>query len=174
MDAGAKTKRTDDLSGLAAALLRSPQISHPNEGQAILALARMIRIVNRLRSHQTDVAGELGLNCGDVDVLFILQRSAATDPPRVADLAATLNVTTSGISKRVQRLEDMGYVRRQSDSEDRRSVRFQLTEPGLAATVTARSALRRDMMAALSRQEWEDLDAKLARLGATLGSAAEE
>ncbi len=163
-----RNARSDDLSGLAAVIAHSPTLTHPDEGPAILAMARMLRIIGRIRKRRNDVADGVGLIAGDIDILFMLQRSTESEGPRVIDLAAALGVTTGAISKRMQRLESIEFVVRSTDSDDRRSVRFRLTESGNNAADGARARLHQNVVDALSRDEWIQLQDLLSRVSAVI------
>ncbi len=56
---------------------------------------------------------------------------------RMCDLAARLHVSASGLTRRVEDLVRRGWVRRESDPDDRRVVYAVLTDAGLAKLVSA-------------------------------------
>lgn len=51
---------------------------------------------------------------------------------RVSDIAETINVTLPSITKNIATLEDLGYIKKESNLEDKRVVNIKLTEKGLA------------------------------------------
>jgi DNA-binding MarR family transcriptional regulator len=66
---------------------------------------------------------------GDYEVLALVGRSEpATLTPN--EVASFLRVSPSGMTGKVDRLEQQGLLERESDSDDRRAVRLVLTEKG--------------------------------------------
>ncbi len=51
---------------------------------------------------------------------------------RVSDIAETIGVTLPSITKNIATLEDLGYIKKESNLEDKRVVNIKLTEKGLA------------------------------------------
>jgi DNA-binding MarR family transcriptional regulator len=66
---------------------------------------------------------------GEFDVLRAL-KTAPDQRRRMCDLAASVVLTASGLSRRVDRLERAGWVRRERSSEDGRSIEAVLTPEG--------------------------------------------
>lgn len=50
---------------------------------------------------------------------------------RISDIAETIGVTLPSITKNINTLENLGYVKKESNTEDKRVVNIQLTEKGL-------------------------------------------
>ena len=73
-----------------------------------------------------------GLNAQWFEVLVRLARSPE-HRLRMSDLAAQVTLTASGLTRVVDRLEQGGYVRRESCPTDRRGSFAVLTDEGLAA-----------------------------------------
>lgn len=51
---------------------------------------------------------------------------------RVSDIAETIGVTLPSITKNITTLENLGYLKKEANLEDKRVVNIQLTEKGLA------------------------------------------
>jgi len=154
----------DELAGLRRFIGDSKDIVGPDEAPAIVALSRMVRLVSRMRRHQVEVSERVGLQVGDLDILYLLQRSTAEERPRVTDLAAILAVTPGGISKRVDRLESAKLIERLWSDEDRRACRIAPTAQGLEVVRQARALNRSGVIESLSPADWERLDRMLARV----------
>jgi DNA-binding MarR family transcriptional regulator len=77
------------------------------------------------------IAERMGVNRTDHRVLEILNRRGAMT---AGDLARAAHLTTGAVTAVVDRLEDVGFVRRVRDTEDRRRV---LIEQTLESTRTA-------------------------------------
>jgi DNA-binding MarR family transcriptional regulator len=58
---------------------------------------------------------------------------------RMRDLAQTIVLTRSGITRLVDRIEEAGYVRREPSAEDRRGYYAVLTEKGVEVTERAQA-----------------------------------
>jgi DNA-binding MarR family transcriptional regulator len=95
-------------------------------------IGRLHRLADVLNAELRPVFAEAGLSDGDFDVLASLRR--AGDPYELSpgELGATTMVTSSAVTKRVDRLEQAGLVTRSIDPEDARARRIRLTEAGIA------------------------------------------
>ena len=76
------------------------------------------------------VFAEAGLSDGDFDVLASLRRSGAPYQLTPGELAASTMVTSGAVTKRLDRLEEKGYVTRTVCVEDARSRRIGSPTPG--------------------------------------------
>jgi DNA-binding MarR family transcriptional regulator len=81
----------------------------------------------RLRRGTADLLAPLGLTVSQARVLRIV---AAGPPLRMAELADRLDVVPRSATSMVDALEAAGFVARDSDPADRRSVRVRLTPRG--------------------------------------------
>ena len=86
-----------------------------------------------------------GLSATDFDVLLRLARSPR-ERLRMTDLATQTALSTSGVTRVVDRLENRGLVRRESCASDRRGAYAALTGPG------------RDLLAGVVRAHVRDID----------------
>lgn len=80
-----------------------------------------------LRALETDVLRD-GLTLGDYQVLVYL--SEAAHPMRMSDLASQLQLTPSGLTRRLDGLVRSGDVERVPDATDRRVMQARLTDAG--------------------------------------------
>ncbi|MEC4020296.1 MarR family winged helix-turn-helix transcriptional regulator [Streptomyces sp. H27-D2] len=88
-------------------------------------------------------------------------------PPRMADLAARLEVVPRAVTSLVDALEANGAVRRVPDPTNRRVIRIELTDEGrsaLRALRGARRAAAEDILAPLTAEQREVLGGLLATL----------
>jgi len=88
---------------------------------------RLVRAERLVEASQEEVFGRFGLTGPDFDVLATLRR--AGEPFRLSptELRHTTMVSSAGVTKRIDRLERMGLVRRLPDPTDRRGVLIELT-----------------------------------------------
>ena len=112
-----------------------------------------------------------GLEPGWYDVLATLRRAGPPYRLRPTDFAATLMLTTSGTTKRLDRLEAAGHITREPDPSDRRGVLIALTPQGrrLVDKASVRHmANERHILSGLSAAERHQLADLLRKLGSTM------
>ncbi|MDQ3611404.1 MAG: MarR family transcriptional regulator [Actinomycetota bacterium] len=105
----------------------------------LTAMGLLIEVYEGLTAQLNLVHGRQGLSGTDFDTLIRLARSPH-HRLRMSDLAAQTALSTSGITRIVDRLERKELVRREACKQDRRSSLAVLTEAGielLAAHVPA-------------------------------------
>ncbi|MET9431398.1 MULTISPECIES: MarR family transcriptional regulator [unclassified Streptomyces] len=88
-------------------------------------------------------------------------------PPRMADLAARLEVVPRAVTSLVDGLEASGRVRRVPDPDNRRVIRIELTDTGrdtLRRLRSARRAAAEDILAPLTAEQREVLGGLLSAL----------
>lgn len=89
-----------------------------------------------------------------------VMRAVSADPQRITELASAEGVTQPAITLLVNRLQDRGWVARETDPCDRRAVLVRLTPAGREVFDTLRAeyrALLHDEMAMLGDREIETL-----------------
>jgi len=164
------TAPSDEMAGLLEFVRSAPALDTPAEAAAIMAYSRMIRLVSMLRRNQTALSAELGMQVGDLDILFLLQRAWQKRQLRVTDLANMLQVTPGGISKRIDRLVAAGLVSRETTADDRRAYIVTPTEQGRKLAEAARLRSGMEGIPALSADEWAQLDHLIGRLAKAHGA----
>jgi DNA-binding MarR family transcriptional regulator len=105
-------------------------------------------------------------NRGDYEVLSLLRR---VEPARLTpvEVAQQLRTSQSGMTGKLDRLEDQGLIERTPDPEDRRAIRLGITETGRAVIDEAFDTSLRVyeyMVRDLPPDEQKNLDALLDRL----------
>lgn len=95
-------------------------------------IGRLHRLSQHLHDELRPVFAEAGLSDGDFDVLAALRRSGSPYELSPGALGATTMVTSGAVTKRVDRLESAGLVRRTVDPDDARARRVRLTDDGVA------------------------------------------
>jgi DNA-binding MarR family transcriptional regulator len=93
-------------------------------------VARIHRLANRMHVRADAVLARDGLTQGEFDVLSALRRSGAPDGLTPTALAASMLVSSGGMTKRLAALERGGWIARERSARDGRSVRVVLTESG--------------------------------------------
>ncbi|WP_329407068.1 MarR family transcriptional regulator [Streptomyces sp. NBC_00704] len=100
-------------------------------------LLRLTRRVHRIQKRHLQQSG-LGVTPAQARLLRTLAHCAA--PPRMADLAARLEVVPRAVTTLVDGLEASGLARRAPDPTNRRVIRIELTEGGRRALRELRGA----------------------------------
>lgn len=93
-------------------------------------IGRLHRLADRLDGELRAVFAEAGLSDGDFDVLAALRRSGSPYSLTAGGLASSTMVTSGAVTKRVDRLVELGLVRRTVSERDGRSRRISLTGEG--------------------------------------------
>jgi len=128
-------------------------------------IGRITRLSALIQRELERVFAAHGLNGGDFDVLATLRRSDAPVTP--GQLSQSTMVTTGGMTKRLDRLESLGFVERQPDPDDRRGRRIALTDEGrdlIDRTVEAHLENEERLLADLPAAKREQLVALLREL----------
>ncbi|WLW57862.1 MarR family winged helix-turn-helix transcriptional regulator [Streptomyces sp. YU58] len=119
------------------------------------ALTRITYLSTRARQHDRLMAlAQVPL---DRAAVALLRQIADSEPMRPGELANSLGVEASHVTRTVQQLERSGYVTRVPDPHDRRAQRIELTGTGEEAVERIRNASSRGMQMALADWSPEDL-----------------
>src|SRR3954471_14440909 len=119
-------------------------------------IGRVSRLARELEQRLEPVYREHGLEPGWYDVLATLRRSGPPYRLRPSEFSGALMLTSSGTTKRLDRLEQAGLTPREPDREDRRGILITLTPEGLELIDTLTAAHlenERRVLAALSEAE---------------------
>jgi DNA-binding MarR family transcriptional regulator len=103
-----------------------PDLDHSPIG----VIGRISRLARELEQRLEPVYREHGLEPGWHDVLATLRRTGPPYQLRPTDFAGSLMLTSSGTTKRLDRLEQAGLIARQPDPDDRRGIIITLTAAG--------------------------------------------
>ena len=128
-------------------------------------IGRITRVSALIQRELERVFAQHGLAGGDFDVLATLRRSEAPLTP--GELSRSTMVTTGGMTKRLDRLEALGLIRRGPDPTDRRGRLIGLTEDGRALidrAVEAHLQNEERLLASLPTPKREHLAALLREL----------
>ncbi|HWT92877.1 MAG TPA: MarR family transcriptional regulator [Solirubrobacteraceae bacterium] len=130
-------------------------------------VGRVSRLARELEARLEPVYRENGLEGGWYDVLATLRRIGPPYRLRPSDLTSTLMLTSSGTTKRLDKLEQVGLIARTPDPDDRRGTLITLTDKGrevVDATTGAHLENERRLLEALSDAERERLANLLRKL----------
>src|SRR6266699_5790268 len=105
-------------------------------GRGLVAWQALLRShATLMRQLERDLAKETGLALADFDVLA--QLALAGGAMRMTELADRALISRSGMTRRVARLVDVGFVRRANADGDARAVVVSLTDAGVARLTEA-------------------------------------
>lgn len=136
-----------------------------------MADARLAIVMRGIKEHFERGLQEYGLHAGQQ---FILQHLWREDGLTPGALAARIGIEVPTVVRTVQRMEAAGFVGRERDIKDARTVRVSLTEQGKALENVLPEVLRRltdEVYAGFSDQERREFDGMLHRLAANVGEA---
>ena len=130
-------------------------------------VGRVSRLARELERRLEPVYREQGLEPGWYDVLATLRRSGPPYRLRATDFTGALMLTSSGTTKRLDRLERAGLIARSPDPADRRGTLITLTAAGrdlVDAASEAHLENERRLLAALTGAERKRLADLLRKL----------
>ncbi|MFE9535346.1 MarR family winged helix-turn-helix transcriptional regulator [Streptomyces sp. NPDC006691] len=141
-----------------------PHISRAPDADGLLA-EQLLRLTRRLHRIQKQHLEPVGITPAQSRLLRTLAHWS--EPPRMADLAARLEVVPRAVTTLVDALEESGDVRRVPDPTNRRVIRIELTDAGrgtLRALRSARRGAAEEILAPLDADQREVLGGLLTAL----------
>ena len=141
------------------------------DASPIGVIGRISRLARELEQRLEPVYAEQGLEPGWYDVLATLRRSGPPYRLRAGEFTGALMLTSSGTTKRLDRLEQAGLIARTPDPDDRRGTLITLTAAGrelVDAASEAHLANEHRLLEALTASERDRLAALLRKLLAGL------
>jgi DNA-binding MarR family transcriptional regulator len=100
------------------------------DASPIGVIGRISRLARELEQRLEPVYRDQGLEPGWYDVLATLRRAGPPYRLRPTEFTSALMLTSSGTTKRLDRLEQAGLITRQPDPGDRRGTLIALTAAG--------------------------------------------
>lgn len=156
----------------AARIVQQWQAERPDlDPSPFLVIGRMHRVANALTAELVRVYAEFGLGEGEFDVLATLRRQGGEHALTPSDLSEQTVVTSGAVTKRVDRLEALGYVERRPSGTDGRSRLVALTPEGkrlIDRAFTAHMANEARLLEPLSASERAGLERGLLALARSL------
>lgn len=152
----AKFKRNDRVARLIEQR-RAISPGVPLDGMEVLARARRLTLLTRPMIEV--VFARHGLDTGEFDVLATLRRSGKPSL-RPTELYEELMISSGGMTDRLRRLEQAGFVERIDCHEDKRSKYVGLTQKGIEAidaAFTEDMETERELLSALDHDQREQL-----------------
>ncbi len=128
---------------------------------------RIVRIVRYLREAKQEALTQVELQDFEYDTLHALMIRETPGHASPGALAAKLGVSNPGMTGRLDKLEQSGFVKRVPGASDRRTVDVEVTRAGVAIwrqAMSLRGTTEEELAAALSRDELATLNRLLKKL----------
>jgi DNA-binding MarR family transcriptional regulator len=140
----------------------------PDLNVAPLALlGRLFRVVHLADAELAPEFAQHGLQPGWFDLLAALRRAGSPYELKPTELMRATLISSGGMTKRLDRLEEAGLVERRPDPDDRRGTLVRLTRRGRTAidrAVVAHVANEERLLGSLSARDRRALDGLLRTL----------
>lgn len=144
--------------------------------QLQFGLQSMTQALTRTRMHER-LLREAGLRIDRASIIILFKlHHGGRDAMRITDIAALVGVDTPAVTRKIQQLEQHGYIGRLADPSDRRAVLIVLTDEG-RSVVDRILQVHRAMLARLvsdwTEQELTTFASQLLKLTQSLTSEVE-
>ncbi|WP_343550395.1 MarR family transcriptional regulator [Pantoea sp.] len=137
------------------------------DASSMAVFGRMLRIMKHLAKNRAEALEPFGFRDGEFDVLATLRRAGAPYCLSPTQLYKSLLVTSGAMTNRLNRLEEVGSIKRIADPEDKRSMLVALTDAGLEKIEQAlhvHTQTQNDVLASLDAAQKQQLSALLSQL----------
>jgi DNA-binding MarR family transcriptional regulator len=135
-------------------------------------VGRVIVLAQYLERSVNEALARHGLTLGQFDILATLRRRP-DDRLTPTQLMQSVMLSSGGMTNRLDRLEEAGWIRRQADPVDRRGVVVELTPAGrklIDAATETRFAEARNSLPPLDGNEMREMKLLLRKWLATISS----
>jgi len=157
-----------------AFLLTSDSKSGADEHDAIASINLIHRITALLGRSSTSIAEKAGIHVSDLYALLLLHRRPPDYRALSSEIQKALGFTSGGMTRRIDRLEEAGLVKRVPYANDRRAWMVQLKPKGLRLVEKSRSgsnsAKVNDLIRRFDANQWAQLHAMLKEIDETLSA----
>lgn len=130
-------------------------------------VTRLQALDRHLRHELEQALASQSLKMWEFKTLHILRRGGPPYRATATELATALDLSPAAMTKRLDNLEQDGYLRRSHDDADRRRVLITLTEAGMRAwksTISLQDRVERRLVDVLGPDEQDQLVSLLRRL----------
>lgn len=142
------------------------------DARPMAVIGRLLRAARIADRAIEQTLSQHGLRPGWFDVLSALRRAGAPYRLTPGQLTHSLMLSTGGMTKRLDRMESAGLVRRSPDPDDRRGLLVEMTDKGLRlvdAAVEAHLENEERLLRHLTKSERTQLERLLLKLDAGAG-----
>jgi DNA-binding MarR family transcriptional regulator len=134
---------------------------------ALGLIGRLLRVTHLVDEKLRQGVAPHGLQPGWFDILAALRRAGTPSGLNPTELMRSTLLSSGGMTKRLDRLEDAGLVKRRPDPEDRRGTLVRLTRRGRSVidrALEAHLANEERVLGSLSASDRRALDGALRKL----------
>jgi DNA-binding MarR family transcriptional regulator len=127
-------------------------------------VARLRQIIRAVAIFSKEVKMKSGLNASQLACLAELAESSEMS---LRELSVAIHVSPSSITKIIDALEEKNFVRRKRTETDRRVLKAEITEMGMATVYSSPQSLQKRMLEGLSQLSTtakQEIDANLEKL----------
>ena len=117
------------------------------------------------------IAKSLGIGATDVRALVFVSLEGPVTPTWLADM---LELSTGATTTLIDRLESHGYLHREPNPDDRRSVRIALDAAGAKAMSTISEFYREALLGAVAPEDYTSTASLMERIGKNFIATAEQ
>ena len=140
----------------------------PDLNSRVEGIVVRLQVLDRhLRRELEQALATQSLKMWEFKTLHILRRGGPPYRATATELATALDLSPAAMTKRLDNLEQDGYLRRSHDDADRRRVLITLTEAGMHAwgnTISLQDRVERQLVDVLRPDEQDQLVSLLRRL----------
>jgi len=157
-------RRKDSIDLFVEGAVRIFPTLEPEVEAAVDRIAKITKYLDRLTERTVSV---FGINTGEFRLLLLMHRQAPGTRMSAGALAERLNLSSSAMTNRLDRLEERGLILRERDPDDRRSVLVSITARGedvVGQAVEQQAKRESDFLGALTPEEQRRLNASLRSL----------
>jgi DNA-binding MarR family transcriptional regulator len=167
LDIKLSNMNTNEASDVIDHLLAAWRMARPDLDPSPLALVgRVIVLAQRLEQSVGRALAKHGLTLGQFDILATLRRHGPRGGLTPSELLRSVVLSSGGMTARLDKLEEAGWISRVADAQDRRKVVIELTPKGrrlIDAATATRFEEARSSLPPLSDHEQSTLAALLRR-----------
>lgn len=137
------------------------------DASSMSVFGRMLRIMKNLSTVRAEALASFGFREGEFDVLATLRRAGPPYRLSPTELYKSLLVTSGAMTNRLNRLQDVGLIKRVADPGDKRSMLVTLTDTGLEKIEQAllvHTHTQNSLLASLDASQQQQLKMLLSQL----------
>jgi DNA-binding MarR family transcriptional regulator len=157
-------QRKDSIDRFVEGAVRIFPSLEPEVEAAVDRIAKITKYLDRLTER---TVGVFGINTGEFRLLLLIHRQAPGTRLSAGALSERLDISSSAMTNRLDRLEERGLVARERDPDDRRSVLVSITPQGedvVSQAVEQQAKKESDFLGALKPEEQRHLNTLLRSL----------
>jgi DNA-binding MarR family transcriptional regulator len=170
-DAASREEKDFSTAAFEAFIINSGPIKIGNELDRRIAIYLIQRISKAIHQGSESIAAQCGIHVSDFYIILLLHRAQPDCIAPASELQRALTLTSGGMTRRLDRLEERGLLERIPDPADRRAWLIRLTKAGKALAQKIRDDHKTAPHSAdgdLTESEWKALGKLLQKLSNTM------